>query len=521
MPNIPEEILQQIFSYLQPELSDEYWRGCSLENRPKYTTLAAICRASKTCHRLATPILYHTIEIYGPNNYRQMHDKLDLSGLPANIKPLLRTLMSNSSLAVEVKEIKIEQFEICPPYALESKKNKEESARKAFEMFHGNWLCNDDTAKPVDQSLRPRFPLDVFAPGTLKEEDQDRASVVVRELGLSDGLQLHLEEAIATGLEDGEVAIVLALCSNLEHLELPALFGLRMSLVVAVAEELIDHLAIDEDLDAWQPQPPFSKLRELIFRNEVAPHLDFCTQIDYVGLIRAPALETLKGYGLCVASILGQFAPPDCSNLTKLELDHGIVNEWGLDQFLKAFPFLRELSWLSIGGSDVLDVHPEETSACLRDYGHNLEKLILNPEFVGFAPMGPINTLHKLKHFATTKTMLFGEVDYRTGDRWDVEMDAEPPQLVDVLPTCLEMLEILHTEPEHYIHEVGDEENLRREDWHQIDVEQVSRLIADPRFGALKTIRLHREFPFNGDLTALGWEEAKTEDFLVLKRSGW
>ena len=51
-----------IFACLQPALP-AYEQGCSRDNRILYTTLAAISLASRSCHRIATPILYHTIEV--------------------------------------------------------------------------------------------------------------------------------------------------------------------------------------------------------------------------------------------------------------------------------------------------------------------------------------------------------------------------------------------------------------------------------------------------------------------------
>lgn len=70
MQPLPEEVLFSIYSYLLPKLSDDNSACCSQDGYQVSRTLASICRASKQFRRLANPLLYNTIQLYGTtDNY--------------------------------------------------------------------------------------------------------------------------------------------------------------------------------------------------------------------------------------------------------------------------------------------------------------------------------------------------------------------------------------------------------------------------------------------------------------------
>lgn len=87
-PDIPEELLQTIFTKLQ--LSGPF------DDPISRRTLAALCRVNKQCCRLARPILYHTV-------YLSDHD--------GTIRRLWETLVQSPQLARLVKSMHVQHWD--------------------------------------------------------------------------------------------------------------------------------------------------------------------------------------------------------------------------------------------------------------------------------------------------------------------------------------------------------------------------------------------------------------------------
>ncbi|KAI0830009.1 hypothetical protein F5Y06DRAFT_208250 [Hypoxylon sp. FL0890] len=89
LPQLPNEILLNIFSFLRPSLNPKtFWWGKEPRVPPDLITLACLSRTSKHIHELTQPLLYHTIPYCGLSRTR-----------------LLRTLVRYPHLAEKFRAI--------------------------------------------------------------------------------------------------------------------------------------------------------------------------------------------------------------------------------------------------------------------------------------------------------------------------------------------------------------------------------------------------------------------------------
>ncbi|EME41893.1 hypothetical protein DOTSEDRAFT_37198 [Dothistroma septosporum NZE10] len=476
--SLPEELLHSIFSHLQPKLAEPYEGPCSKANRLLCSTLVNVCRVNKTCYRLASPLLYETIEIYGPKNYRRSRPAL--SGYPSNLLPLVRTLCGNAVLAKQVKQIKIEQFEHTPP----------DASQQLLDQFH------DFFRKPKSDRSKVRPRKSNTRDGPAKVDDETRAIIerAIEPFGLSPDLRDDLQDGLYHGLEDAMLAVVLPLCTQIVHLEFMAIFGLSDTLTMAV----VDELATKYEAPILSEGRPFEKLHSLAVRNEIAPRLDFGFCLDEITpLLKAPNLRTLRGYCLQCVSCTGNPPPANVSpTLTRFQIDRGVLDDAGVELAFQFFPGLREISYTE-GDMIEWNFNAESFGDQLRNHGANLERLILDQVEVGQECLGDLSSLQKLTHFSVDVSILLGGNDDETDTQWD-----DIAQMVDKLPVSLNFLALFF----------GDR-NMR-DYWWIVD-RQISHLMGSNVFQALSTIELRRPAPFAESDLAPGWEMTAADETMT------
>lgn len=64
--NLPEEILLQIITLLQPNLKLKSWKPCGSSVDQLYRSIAKLSHVSRTCRRVATSLLYNNVELPNP-----------------------------------------------------------------------------------------------------------------------------------------------------------------------------------------------------------------------------------------------------------------------------------------------------------------------------------------------------------------------------------------------------------------------------------------------------------------------
>ena len=93
---LPEEVLEIIFSYLEPVRNagprSSPSEDCQHNDDKSINTLSSICKSSKAFYRIAHPYLYRTVHLPG-------------SEISKDRRLLLRSLLRNSSLAKEVRHL--------------------------------------------------------------------------------------------------------------------------------------------------------------------------------------------------------------------------------------------------------------------------------------------------------------------------------------------------------------------------------------------------------------------------------
>ncbi|KAK4620549.1 uncharacterized protein CLAFUR5_10534 [Fulvia fulva] len=414
--NLPEDLLQNIFIYLQPELVESYIGPCSRANRPLFSSLANVCRASKTCYRLASPLLYDTIEIYGTRNYRGSQPAV------SGFRP--------------------------PPKSSGSRSSNLPPLRQVLRRRGKN---TDDPKRPGEVDLQTR---EVF----------DHA---IGRLDISQQLQSSLQDGLSHGLEDAMLAVFLALCPEVEHLEMIAVFSLSDTLTMALANELIAN-----EIHGHTQGRPFGRLQSLASSEPQDTATD------------NPPPHNVSPL------------------LTRLYIDRGVLDDAGLELLFKLFPSVRELSY-SEGDMIEWMFEAERIGDGLRRHGTGQEKLKLDQMELMLGYLGDPSSLSKLMHFSVDVSILLGGFDDESDTQWE-----QAPQLLDILPASLQFFGLFF----------GDHQ--MKDYWWVVD-RQLSELMGSVRFEALSTIELRRVTKFHEADLGLGWSIAcADEKFSRLRRKG-
>lgn len=479
LPELPEELLQQIFANLQVSDTSEN----VIEPRLSRQTLTAVCRASKQCCRLAQPILFHTVHLGG--------------AMQISIRAFWELLVHKPQLASFVRSLHIEDWEYPRDEDEDDEGDDDEGGDDEGEDDEDDNDEQDSTAE-VSQAL------------------QDATRIAMKPLRriLGPAYKMALSRQLA-GIEDGMLVYIIVRCENLSCLELmvPHLFA--ESSCVYLAMEWMADLALTDNSTATKQQltralPQLQELRMHHWDTENAFHIT-----NAIPFWDFPTLKTFKGdmifcqrgYGLGDAPTV-----KEC-NIRELSLDSAIIEADVLRILLRHCPKLEVLSiiWGSaVVGDCAIDHHL--LGQALRHHpgiSKNLKKLILNPinafdyehfdgEYRG--PLGSLKSFQSLQHLGLDPRGLIGEGD---------EEDIKSVPLTDMLPESLQTLEVFTW---GYDYSGVAFENMMKE-MMPLDT-QLYALMSDDRFSKLSTIKMVR--PINEEQNVpkdVGWKQIRHQPF--------
>lgn len=460
MALFPQELLHHIFSQLQ-----NYARPGHIEDahdRLRLKTLASAARVSKSCHRIVLPMLYYTLDIRANNRLR----------------PFLSTCIRRPHNADMLRRLHL-------PY----------------------WTTQQD------------LEINPGAPGVVltAANELDTFVAATRDLALPKHLERRMVAGLRKGLDDAEVALLMALCPKLELLDFVAVYNIRQSTTMAVIEEAIASqkpLLPSAHSSAGGRQPlsrlnSFSRLRSISVEHWDTEGFTDLAQIN--PLLRSPALEILKGFAVRCDSDL-DFGPVSLVSIKRVDVRKSLIDAAGFTKILSACPRLEVLSveWGSATVGDC-EIKYDTIGDALREHGTSLRKLILKPQEAFYfeqwdaqAPLGNLKALSSLELLSVPQEALMTIDDSDESNEGSGAQDSQNV-LVDVLPNSLSTLKITECD-------VDDPGFLDG---------QLSRLMADDCFASVQAIRLERGEPFGMDAVNLGWDDKESNRFwVVLKRHG-
>lgn len=482
MTPLPEEIFGLILSFLQPEIDHELdsWYDVQASHLDwvKRRTLAAICRVSHKCYRLASPLLYREVRI--------------LSGEREESQALLRTLLSRPDIAAETRELRI-----------------------------GEWK-DANTNEPASLGQM--------------QDALGSALKAVRNLGLSPGLENDLVDALRAGVEDAVIVVLLGSCTGIERLDMSAQYHMsglegtdipadHPTLVWRFFEEIAGrnercNSALEEAPAVIRPmtdvQRPLSRVRHVVLLSLHPDRIGGADALD--AILRLPSIETLQARGV---EAFGGVFPEDLTNrsdvastLKKATFESSIFDAGGIADLLQACPQLESLSieWHNYEHY-VEEFSFDDIAEALSRYGTGLQYLTLaapdcdmvdlnddeeDANVYEWRPCGSLKALLQLRDLSISERALLGENDTNEPLR--------PTRLVDILPESLTDLEI--TSP------LSQNEN-------GLD-EQLVVLVADKRFKNLKSIQVNRKLCFQGAYpdSDSGWQVEESWNYYVLLNRG-
>lgn len=343
MANLPEEVLQHTFSYLQVDLN-----GDEKENQQKAATLAAVCRASRTFNKIAGPVLYRTVIIKA--GYKSFHNGT------SNITQLLTSLLTRSHLAMEVREICVT-----------------------------GWICRETSQ---DYEFR--------ASEACAQSQSSHQRISLPDSILAASMQLVNQQAASHYDEDHLLPMLLSLCLNVEHLEFPVVEDIGMTRFMAFARECIDRILAEQRQDTTRQRRtalPLGKIQSIAFRAEDAVDLHFYTtrapsqsiieEIEEVSYFQClPLLSSVRGQRLWQAS---DYAYTTYANIRKISVDNFGVSLARFAFTLQMYPNLVELHVVDTE----LAAPSDQTSSFGRTYsnlgqvlrylGTSLQRLTIKP----------------------------------------------------------------------------------------------------------------------------------------------
>ncbi|KAK4957501.1 hypothetical protein LTR10_005466 [Elasticomyces elasticus] len=424
MSTLPEELLQHVFSHLH--LSGE--PRARNEDRIRLSTLASISLANRTCYRVVKPHMYHTLIL---EDYYHTTRRRDF----------LRTLVQNPDTGSLV------------------------------QLFYaGSWSVEAD------------YENTTWQPEPVPDDLKREALVALDGAELPTSLRDHLRLALARGIEDAEIALLLLLISNLRLLDISASFHAKDSLAMSV----IQH----------RPLQHLSEVKVSHSDTEGSSSMD-----GSVALLQLPALNTFRGRMIDCNSESSALLAPIRSTLKRAFFTMSLLDAVGLQRLLVACPDLETLSvhW----GSATVGISSIEYALfgqALRDHGKRLKNLHLKPEDAEVfddsldsdPPLGSLKELAVLRLLNVTHHALCGT----TG--------TAPGYLAQTLPYSLRTLRIADAQ-------VDDE------DWN----EELLDVMRDDSFSELSTIRVQRGdgFTLSAEAKEAGWKDEESNRFwVVLKK---
>ena len=377
MATLPEEILEAIFIKLQPRSRVVDFTECS--NEQLSSTLAAICLVRKSWYRIAMPLLYHTVEVYGLVSRRHC-SSLNVSRTTFQLGCFLTALLRNRKLASHVKNLKVE---------LTHAGDHVGDDRREFDQVK---LCDE---------LLQLWPLKAWK-------------------------RRNIMKMVEHWHGDAELAVLVPLCNELESLELIA------PEIKHFEELMTTALALQRNCRT----SPLPKLSTLALHPKARPkRADEALPKDLAELIRLPTIKTL--FCAKMACIL-QHRQERLANITRIHLEDAAMYPLAFPRLFSAFSNLIHLEVRNIEPGHC-PFSPESLGSLLQQCATRLVTLtlVLKQQFLlSFIPWthGPLGALVNLRHLTTTRIALIEGITKRIGS-------APPPgRLANTLPVGLETL---------------------------------------------------------------------------------
>lgn len=469
MAQLPEELLEAIFTNLQPNPSEQYWTTISDENRACYATLAAICRATKAYSRIAALMLYHSVELASSITERPKTGQQASSTEP-RLLILLKTCLRRPDFALQIQRLKVQAPTVRrnPLSQWQNSKHHPLISESYDTLFEHIPLCND--------------------------------------------LRLTLLNALGRDSEDAGLAILLFLAKNLEHLEYTVGFPFTKRCILEVNERQLPHTL--PSLHTLAVSSASTPLR----LSHIEPF--FCI----------PTLRTVKAYGFH-ASTNWNPTYPCCESVQRLQIHQGGFDAQGLEQLFRCFPNLQELEVEVIGTTlhgrhgHITTLSPGIVSEMLRQYPMKLEKLHLvvrntREEQMAphcahsgrLAPLGDTRSLERLRELTTSVYALVGNEGPYFPSRSSLP-------LVETLPSSLEVLRVVEN-CQHLDGTVAKEsDDADLEACLRFLHKRVSQLCEDARFERLSRVELlDSAAPAEHGVWAQDWTTVYGETQTVLTR---
>ncbi|TKA32870.1 hypothetical protein B0A50_01096 [Salinomyces thailandicus] len=433
MPDLPEELLQAIITHLPPTSST---------TRP---TLLALCRTSKTFHRLATQTLYHTLDLrpqpltkVSKADYVRHWETKDDSGFKT----------AEAAAAAAAAANRAQPYGLLPELLVIFARNPT-LASHVREIHLGIWL-NDVLRLPANYDTEALVRAASF-------------------LGLPAPLTRKLEAGLRALRRDAMIALLLALCGA--HLEtLRFRMGSDVGFEESVALEFVaaaaaagaegglprlervlkvEHREYDEDGTELAALAPFFALPSVkVFEGEFMVHC------------RAESLE----YSARTTHAFLDLSRP--STMQSLTLTLALVDDSGLDALLRSCPVLQSLSIeFASETSTYLDVRFYDIGDLLRRWAPQLRRLRLGleadlsewryedePRIPG---LGSLISLEGLQELAVPVIALFGAENGGffdcNGWGWHFRCDEDSVEdIAATLPPALRKLEVSMTNFENF-----------------------------------------------------------------------
>lgn len=481
MQQLPDELLEQILLHLRPSHSHPYWKHRHDENKVLASTLAAVCQASKTCSRIATPMLYRTVDLF----YRREDVNVGRgkgNSQEVGLIPLLRTCLCRRDLAMLIKELRF--------------------------RARGDEIVRKDRKSRKERIL----------PSEYYEQ-------VLQSLSISVDLRLTLLRDLDYDLDDAALAILFCLLQNLESLQYTSGRSHQLMLAKRTLLELAENGS----------QYPFRKLQTLaVYPSDTHQRREATYWSTIRPFLYCPALRIVKASAYRAGpEAHDQFV---LNNITRLQLDQPqFPHDGGAEALFLCFPHLKhlQLSVIARRASKYRLGVPGGLAAiasALRSHGSALESLLIvvsnttaefsfvedlqwNNSLVPKASLGDLSSLTRLRELTTTMMALLQ--DERGGASEDDSLN-EDTRLLARLPTSLERLRIVE------VHEVGPDgvqpEGTAHEEYRRRLPGEILQLCCEDGLKRLQRIEVDGWSTLEGDIGGMGWTKEERGSSIVLTR---
>nr|POE65099.1 hypothetical protein CFP56_34767 [Quercus suber] len=452
---LPDELLHSIFRDLVP--ASDMNAACMVSK--SRGALAALCRTNKQCLSIARPLLYHTIVLEPLWHPRGKH-----------VLSLAAKFAQCPQLAGNVHMLRIEGWE------------------------------DDQDSDGTHSTGLPSTPSEASTFKYFETATEMMHPVLGHHAA-------RLLEAIQQQRQDAVVAFLLALCQDLETLEIVVPFDFEESYVHSLLHHFADVGSSESIGKSAQSARGLPRLRELRVR-----HWD--TE-GAVGIYRIAeimgksSLDVFRGDMINITNLdLGPGFYVRPWSLRCIVLTNSLVDSSGVTELLQCCPELESLSieWGSATVGADYDIFLNEFGEAFRKYGQNLQSIDLDvrrsfrmdhEDNTNTHPIASLTALTRLTRLAVPQLALM-----KLRDDASDEEGFELPVLADILPPSLRTLSIYKCNRRY--------ENQKLDDL-------LLDLISSKRFHRMRTIRIERprEFSQKDALPKMGWTCAEDDQYWI------